>query len=206
MGDRRDRGPVAVLHRTGVPAGAVEAMGGQSHHQPGGVGRPNAVADHRRVPGPGRARGRRRRLPRQATADARDDVDHPATGQRLLVRHRATADRPTRAPGVEGSQAGPARRPGHRRGLAEDRRVPVRAHRDRAPGPACVHLVRQLRQHPRPVRAGPRARLDQRLRPGPVHPRSHRHPGTDRRTVRDALVDRAGQRRRQAAGGCRAGP
>ena len=31
-------------------------------------------------------------------------------------------------------------------------------------------------------------------------------PATDRRTVRDALVDRAGQRRRQAADGCRAGP
>ena len=46
----------------------------------------------------------------------------------------------------------------------------------------------------------------QGLRPGPVHPRPDRHPGTDRRTVRDALVDRAGQRRRQAADGCRAGP
>ena len=65
-------------------------------------------------PRPGRARGGGRRLPRQAAAGGGDDVDDPATGQRLPVRHRAAADRPPRAPGVEGPQAGPARRPGHR--------------------------------------------------------------------------------------------
>ena len=42
-------------------------------------------------------------------------------------------------------QARPARRPGRRRGLAHEHRVPVRAHRDRATGRAGVHLVRQLR-------------------------------------------------------------
>ena len=81
-------------------------------------------------PGPAGARGRGRRLPRQAAAGARGDVDDPATGQRLPVRHRAAADRAPRAAGVEGPQARPAHRPGrrgdrrgHRRGLAEDRSV-----------------------------------------------------------------------------------
>ena len=158
-------------------------------------------------PRPGRARGRGRRLPRQAAAGGGDDVDDPATGQRLPVRHRAAADRPPRASGVEGPQAGPARRPGHRRGLAA-RAAVYRYGRtetvqlaERAciwygsfgntPG-RCV-LVRELGS----TNAYDLAlfTLDQTATPR-----------TDRRTVRDALVDRAGQRRRQAADGCRAGP
>ena len=57
VGDRRDRGPVAVVHRTGVPAGADAAVGGQGHHHPGGAGRPAAGAAHRRVPATGTCTG-----------------------------------------------------------------------------------------------------------------------------------------------------
>ena len=85
------------VHRSGVPAGAVAAVGGQGHHHPGGVGRAAAGPARRRVPRPGRARSRGRRLPRQAAAGDGDDVDHPAAGQRRPVRHRAAAHRPPRA-------------------------------------------------------------------------------------------------------------
>src|SRR5436190_22087301 len=56
------------------------------------------------------------------------------------------------------------------------------------PGRGGLHLVRQFRQHPWPVCAGPGHRLDQALRPGVVH---LRRPGQRRRggaTLRRPLV------------------
>ena len=166
------------------------------------------VAEFRR---PGGARGRGRRLPRQAAADTRRDVDDPATGQRRLVRHRATADRAPRTSGVEGPQARPARRPGHRRrratGAAGGRPAVYRyGHTEmvRVAERACIWygsfgnrpgrcvLVREL---------GSSNAYDLALftlDPAATANRSSSGSG--------ALGDRAGQRHGQAADGRRAGP
>jgi hypothetical protein len=84
--------------------------------------------------------------------------------------------------------------------------VPVRPRRVGLPGRGALRLVRQFRQHRRPVCSGPGGRLRQALRPGAVHRRYGRHRRRGGGALRGAVVDRAVQRRRQAADGCRTGP
>src|SRR5882724_9857049 len=106
----------------------------------------------------------------------------------------------------QGRQARQARGPGRDRVLAAGQGAalwPHRHHPDRDRG---LHLVRQLRQRARPVRAGPRRGLSQTLRPGLVHPRPRSQPCAGHGTLRGPLVDRTVERGRQTADRRRAGP
>ena len=181
----------------GVPAGAVPAVGGQGHRQPGRAD----GADRRRVPRPAGPRGRRRGLPRSAAAAARRDLDHPAAGQRRLVRAGPAAQRQAWPAGAQGppSSANPRTWPPQPPG-GGSRSASTAAARPLT-WPRWVSLVRQLRQRPRPVRAGPGSRLSQALQPGIVHHRRRLQRRWGGRALRHAVVHRAIERNEQATDG-----
>ena len=132
LGDRRDRGPAAVLLLTGGAAGAVPALARQGHSLAGEAGRADAHHADRRVPRPDHPRGRRCRLPRPGPDLREQHVDDPAAGQRRAVWPSSGPGRQARPTTQERTPAGQTAPDRPERQLAGRHRAGLRASPHRA--------------------------------------------------------------------------